>query len=278
MALMTNIYEKARYVAPYEWLINMNIQEWDLAKANISILRSLNLISEDQYQSYLVMPKQNREVAIGCLRRDNPNIEAGYQQGIVMARQLFFDINSIEQENVLYIDNDSITTVHSWNDRRAGYIRGEINPYLNFRIKNRYTSLYRINEIDFLYFSDGTSEKYRLKNINQERIESTHSGYFLDFLLATAYSVQRYGILDSLNMIKETYKKYVNRELPIQYYREFNSGNRYKVASTPNYIYYSDIGADINTVDIYHNSSIIRLFYKILMKEYFRQIKKNPRT
>ena len=274
---MTNIYEKARYVAPYEWLINMNIQEWDLAKANISILRSLNLITEDQYQKYLVMPKQEREVSIGCLRRDNPNIEAGYQEGIVRARQLFFDINNIDQENVLYIDNDSITTVHSWNDRRAGYISGEINPYLNFRIKNRYTSLYRINEIDFLYYSDGIQEKYRLKNINQEKIESTHSGYFLDFLLAIAYSIQRYGILDSLNMIKQTYTKYINRELPLQYYREFNSGNRYKVASTPNYIYYSDIGADINTVDIYHNSSIIRLFYKILMKEYFRQMK-NPRT
>ena len=277
MALTTNIYEKSRYVAPYEWLINMNIQEWDLSKANISILRSLNLIDEEQYQSYLVMPKQNREVAIGCLRRDNPDIEKGYQEGIVYARRLFFDINSIDQENVLYIDNDSVTTVHSWNDQRAGYIRGELTPYLNFRVKNRYTSLYRINEIDFLYFSDGKDERYRLKNINQERIEKYHSKYFLDFLLAIAYSIQSYGILDSLNMIERTYEKYVNRELPVQYYREFNSGNKYKIAVTPYHIYYSDIGADVNTVDIYHNSSIIRLFYKILMKEYFRQIK-NPRA
>jgi hypothetical protein len=277
MALMTNIYQKARYVAPYEWLINLNIQEWDLAKANISILRSLNLISEEKYQEYLIMPKQNREVAIGCLRRDNPEIEEGYQQGIVTARQLFFDINSIEQENVLYIDNDSITTIHSWNDRRAGYIRGQINPYLNFRVKNRYTSLYRINEIDFLYYSDGKEEKYRLKGINQSRMEESHKGYFLDLLLAIAYSAQSYGILDTLNMIKQSYLKYVNRELPIQYYRVFNCGNKYKIASTPYYIYYNDISADINTVDIYHNSSIIRLFYKILMKEYFRQIK-NPRA
>jgi hypothetical protein len=277
MALMTNIYQKARYVAPYEWLINLNIQEWDLAKANISILRSLNLISEEKYQEYLIMPKQNREVAIGCLRRDNPKIEEGYQQGIVMARQLFFDINNIEQENVLYIDNDSITTIHSWNDKRAGYIRGQINPYLNFRVKNRYTSLYRINEIDFLYYSDGKEEKYRLKGINQSRMEEFHKGYFLDLLLAIAYSAQSYGILDTLNMIKQSYLKYVNRELPVQYYREFNCGNKYKIASTPYHIYYNDISADINTVDIYHNSSIIRLFYKILMKEYFRQIK-NPRA
>jgi hypothetical protein len=248
----------------------MNIQEWDLAKANISILRSLNLISEEQYQDYLVMPKQQREVAIGCLRRDNPSIEAGYQEGLLMARQLFFDINELEQENVLYIDNDSITTVHTWDDRRAGYINGNINPFINFRIKNRYTSLYKINEIDFLYYLDGSTEKYRLKNINQEKMENYHSGYFLDFLLAIAYSIQVNGILDSINMVRDTYRRYVNREMPIEYYREFNAGNRYKIASTPYHIYYSEIYADRNTVDISYNSSIMRLFYKILMNEFFK--------
>ena len=33
------IYDKTRYIAPYSYLINKDIQEYDIAKANISILR-----------------------------------------------------------------------------------------------------------------------------------------------------------------------------------------------------------------------------------------------
>ena len=179
--IQTHIYEKSNYDAPYEWLINCNIQEWDLAKANISILRYMNMINDDDYNRLLEAPKQQREVEIGCLRRDHPEIEKAYQEGIVYARQLFFDTNSLEQENVLYIDNDSITTVHPWQDTRANYILGKLNPFLNFRVKNTYTSLFRLNGIDFLYYQSGQLERYRTKNVNQIKITATHKGFLLDF-------------------------------------------------------------------------------------------------
>ena len=276
MAILTPIYEKVRYVAPYEWLINHNIQEWDLEKANISILRSLDLISEEEYQRYYHMSRQEREVALGCLRRDNPRIEEGYQKGIKAVRQLFFDANSLEQENVLYIDNDSITTVHQWRDPRASTLYGQLTPYINFRVKRRYTSFYKLFGIDFLYYSDGFDEVFRLKNVDDAKLRRSHSGYFLDFLLAAAFSAQNYPILDSIQMVRQTYTNYSALSLEVPYYRELNARNQYKLLTTPFYTYYSDMlsESDKDKVDIGYNASIIRLFYRIFMKEYFRKAKR----
>lgn len=276
MAILTPIHEKARYVAPYEWLINLNIQEWDLEKANISILRSLELITQEEYERYYHLPRQQREVELGCLRRDNPRIEEGYQKGIKAVRKLFFDANSLDQENVLYIDNDSITTVHQWRDPRASILHGHLTPLINFRVKRRYTSFYRLFSIDFLYYSDGMDESFRLKNVDEAKLRSTHTGYFLDFLLAAAFSAQSRPILESIQMVRETYTNYSSLLLETPYYRELNPRNQFKLATTPFYTYYADMLADKDKgmIDIGYNASIIRLFYRIFMKEYFKRIKK----
>lgn len=264
------LYEKSRYIAPYDWLINKNIQEWDLRKANISILRSLNLISEDEYQKYYLMPRNQREYIIGCLRRDNKEIENGYQYGILESRKLFFEKNSIKDENVLYIDNDSITTVYDWNE--TNNIDGKINSLLEFRLKNTYTSFYRLFMIDFLYYNLGNEEKVRFKNIDESRLKILHKDYFIDFLLSTAYTAQNSNILDSIDLIKNVYDDYCNHRLDLGYYREFNHMNKYKLCSTDYYVYYADnvMEKDRPYIDISHNANIIRLFYKFFMNEYFK--------
>ena len=273
--IKTHIYEKSRYDAPYEWLINYNIQEWDLAKANISILRYMNMINDDDYSRLLETPKQKREVEIGCLRRDHPEVEKAYQKGIVYARQLFFDINNIEQENVLYIDNDSITTVFSWQDTRANYILGELNPFMHFRVKNKYTSLFRLNNIDFLYYQSGQEERYRTKNINQEKIVATHKGYMLDFILSVCYSAQNKPVNETIQLLRDMFNQYTSLTLPLEFYREFNNMNKYKILPTHCATYYADTikETDKQYLDISYNAQLIRNLYKIFMTNHFRQTK-----
>jgi hypothetical protein len=64
---MSNLASKARYIAPYEFIINRSIEEWDIEKANISVLRDTNFFTEEQYEQYRAMDKKQREVAIGYL-------------------------------------------------------------------------------------------------------------------------------------------------------------------------------------------------------------------
>jgi len=266
------LYERATYMAPYEWLISKRIQEWDLKQANISILRSLNILTDEQYTYYQNIPKQQREIEIGIMRK-NKDIEAAYKSGLIAAKQAFFTQNNLQEPNILYIDHDSITTVHNWRDMTATNINGYISPYIQFILKNTYTSFYKLPMMDFLYYNTSSHESFRFKGIDDYKLRSIHKDYFIDLLLSIAYSAQTNSILDTLNMIKNVYALYCNKQMNLNYYREFNPEGRFKILITQFNTYYTDIidESHRHLIDISYNTSILRLFYKIFMTEYFRQ-------
>ena len=266
---LTNLYTNFRYVAPYTYLTHYYIYEYDIEKANISILYSYNVISKEQYDYYYNLPKKEREVSIGLLIRNNPDISSILKSGITEARRLFFLLLQLYDENVLYIDNDSITIISN-NPYPDQYI--QISDIVRFKLKNIYTSYYKLYNIDFLYYNDSYKENYRLKNTNQDKLTKLHKDYFLDFLLAVAYDGQfNMNKLSIVMMIKNFYLQYTKRLLPIEYYREFNSTSRYKIIDISNYSdYYIDAIDQVyyNYIDISYNASIIRSLYKIYVKEY----------
>ena len=115
-----------------------------------------------------------------------------------------------------------------------------------------------------------------MKNVDDSRLRQNHTGYFLDFILAAAFSAQNNPILDSIQLVRDTYNSYATKSLDIEYYRELNPMNKYKMMNSQYYTFYSDnlSEAEKEYVDISYNASIIRLFYRIFMKEYFRQVKR----
>lgn len=269
------LWENIRYIAPFDWLISKNIQEWDLEKANISVLREANIIDDKEYNHLYNLPKYDREVTIGYMRR-NQEIENCMKNGITEARRLFFELNNIKDENVLYIDNDSITTVHSFRDMSAGYIKGQVAPYLNFRVKNKYSSFYRLQTIDFLYYTNGVVEQFRLKNVNDQKLKQEHKGYFMDLLLSIAYSAQTSNIENTIDMVRSIYQQYVNRELEVGFYKEFNQQSMFHVLNTEYHNYYSNTANsfDMDLIDISFNAKILILLNRIFMTEYFKRKKR----
>ena len=107
-----NIWDNDRYIAPYDWLISKEIQEYDISKANISILLDMNLISKKQYEYYKNLPKDKREIYIGLFLRDNPSISKSLSLGFKEARRIFIQSNDIQEQDILYIDKDSITVIN----------------------------------------------------------------------------------------------------------------------------------------------------------------------
>ena len=276
MNLKNHLATKSRYIAPYEFIINRTIQEWDIEKANISVLRDMNILSEKDYKTYKAMDKQKREVAVGCLIRDNPELYKSLATGIAEASDRFFSIMNIESEDVLYIDNDSITIIKpiTYNNTKPV----QIGNKTRFRTKNRYTSFYRILFIDLLYFNDNIEEKFRLKNVNDEFIRFKHNGYFLDLVLAIAYTAQN-NVYDALQMVSNMYKQYTNLELDLGYYREFNSISKFKITGSEYSLYYADnpMVNHMQYIDISYNATILRLLYKMLLKEYYMRLAKERR-
>lgn len=272
MQLLSKLYEKNTYVAPYEYLIDKTIREYDLEKANINILIEEGLISKSQYDYYAALPKRQREVEVGILQRDNPSILSGLKRGFVRAREEFFRVNAIEDSSILYIDKDSITTIEQARTYfGVGTMQTRLSEYLNFRLKNEYTSFYRVFLVDFLYFNDGNTESFRIKNAS-ERVPLKHMHYMMDLLLSIAYSGQSSRVLDTLQMIKSTYCSYTSGELDPNFYREFNQRSRFKLKSNSTaFQYYSDVLIDdLDLIDKTFNMDIIRLFYRYYMNEYFK--------
>lgn len=256
----TQIWVNDRYIAPYEWLISKDIREYDISKANISILLDLNLISQKQYEYFKSLPKKKREIKVGLFLRDNPSISQSLSYGFKEARRIFIQSNDIRDEDILYIDKDSITLIN----RLPKYTK--ISDHIEFVNKVSYTSFYRLFGIDLLYYNDNIVEYYRLKGCNDERLRQLHSKYILDMILSFAYNAQYEDIRSMIYMVKNCYMMYVSRSMDIGYYREFNHISKYKfIDNSGVYTYYVDDldnSIDRSMIDISYNANLIRQFYK----------------
>jgi hypothetical protein len=258
------LYEKTLYSAPYQYLINRNIQEYDISKANISILLDMGYIKKEDYDYLYNLPKHQREIKVGLMMRSDQNMIKVLNHGFIKARQLFFEQNSINDMNVLYIDKDSITLI----DTSIKTI--QVSDHIKFVPKSSYTSLYRLGQIDFLYFNNGRDESYRFKYVNQEMLEKYHAGFFIDFLLFIAEEAQIKSSVECINIVRNFYNQYVSKSLDIRYYREFNQICKYKVLNS-NYYLEVDDSSISEIVDISYNARVIQDIYKVLCNEYFKE-------
>ena len=264
------IGDKQQYKAPYLYLINMWLKEYDIEKANISILYEEGILSDQEYQKFYHMEKREREVSIGCLLRDNRNLISILQNGMKKARNTFLLENHIEDSDVLYIDNDSITVIQPKMNTNKEYIT-QFNR-INFRLKKVYSSFYRLKDIDFLYFNDGVKEDYRIKYANSKDMIEKHKNGFLEFLLTICNEAEMGHVLNPLQMIKFTYCKYVRHELSADFYREFNIKSMFRLKPGLSFVYYTDIpsGYNMNYVDISYNAYLFMELYKYFANEYFK--------
>ena len=269
---MSNIslWKKANYAARIEYVIDNMIREFDISKANISVLRDANILSEEQYQYYLRSPRMERQVAIGKLQGSNPEITNILKDGITNAKKVFMFSNSIQDSEILYIRNDAIAVI---GPRVINNLI--ITDRVSFRESARYSSFYRFNAIDMLYFYDQVTntERLDLKGLGDEGV-ALHRPFMLDFLCELFYCAQIDGIQQAIPLIQNFHKNYVNMDLPIEYYRELNSQSKYKLLSDTSM--YSSVYLDYATeyhkryLDMSYNEALLRHFNRIFASIYFR--------
>ena len=100
---MNHLWDKDRYSAKIEFIIDNFIREYDITKANISVLRDANVLSEEQYMYFMSAPKMEREVAIGKMQGSNTKITEILKSGIKNAKRVFMESNGIQDSEILYI-------------------------------------------------------------------------------------------------------------------------------------------------------------------------------
>lgn len=272
--IRSNLYQRSSYLLDIDFLINNTIYEYDLSKANISILRESNIISEDFYCKMYNANKNKREVTIGKMIRKDRRIGEALEAGFVQARQMFFDANDVEDNDVLSIKKDAIFLL-----RPANYTHF-LNK-LDFVQKNLYTSFYRIpaSRLEFYYSRHPVTheEKLDVKGLGKLQIP-LHEQYMLEFL-SVLFFIAETDILDALDTITRFIELYKRREVDLGFYRTFDPNSKFVIASSVNAFDrfladYLTNETDKQYLDISYNLTILQELYKIISKQYFLMTRK----
>lgn len=265
------LYEQTNYLADIDYLLSVYIREYDISKANINILFKYGVITKQQYDQYYVMDRQVRQISIGMLLRERPEVNEILRNGIQEAKRCFFEANNIQEQDILSIKNDAVFIIN-----KIPTVTKFDN--IEFSMKNIYTSYYKLDNIELYYFFDIVSglEKLDVKGINDEKLK-LHKGYFMEFLEVCFNSAQTYPLEETIDIVTSFYIRYINLELEPQYYREFNSLSMFRLKAISDY--YNSMGVpdidddQLSNVDIIYNLNLIRILHQIYSGLYFSRKK-----
>lgn len=262
------LWSKVNYDAPID-SYNGFIVEYDIAKANISALRSQNIIDQSLYEKLYNEEKHTREVYVGYMVQQNPDLYKSIQKGIIEAKRLFFAENTILDDEVIAIHNDSVIVKSQ---------RKMVTDFGLYRFKNKgeYTQYLRLaKKIQLFYRYDMTtdSDMVEIKGISQEKL-NLHRQPFLEFIINMQYMLSSAPITDTLTEYNNYLEQYMSNSLPIDHYRELNAENGFRViAGNRQYILDNARQEDIDIVNKQWNFGVLRDLGKVIHTIYFNTVK-----
>lgn len=162
----------------------------------------------------------------------------------------YLEPKKIDPEKILYFDDYKLVL----NDIELDDDNLKVDEYDNF---------IRIGEFILMTKQDMFGMKQAIVGLDPHNIE-LHKDYFIALIFKIMNMVSKNNTQLTIDTLLEFYRYYVNRELDIEYYREFNLQSKFKVSSM-NYIYYIDSEPiDVKSLDISYNEKVIRYIASLI--------------
>ena len=256
------LWERIRYSAPVDFLIDSRIVEYDIEKANISVMLDKGVISNKDYEYYANMPKKQREVTIGNLMIKNKGLHSIIKDGIEEARHILFDTLNLNYTNVLSIRNDAVFVIFQGIDPKLESI--QVSPHVRFRRKGEFRSFYRLGRNKEMYYDYDPLTKKEVLEVKGLGAHSVyiHKDHMLKFLQDLFYTVLVNGPGPALEVLNNFYYNYISMQVPIDFYRRLDSGARFDMKQQS---YFATFQADKLTIqdprliDPSYNAKILNL-------------------
>lgn len=227
--MISTLYERHYYRNKNIFILTSTpIIEYDMKEAGFSLIREYKLLSDKTIEFLLTKDKLYRTIFIGKERGKNKDFSKRLTESFVKARKLFFENNQVEDKDIVTIHNDAIFLNKVCNITQFG-------EFIDFRVKHQYSSYMYISmkevsipiELEMYYSKDELS----IKGIDDESLKKHEDGMIniinrIFYLLETSpkHLVYRY--------IRDIKDKYVKLELPVNYYREFNTESLFNVPNS----------------------------------------------
>lgn len=199
----------------YVYLKNVKISEYDIRSAGLSVLKFKKVLKESELKDLENMDKHKRTVKEGLLQRSNPKIAETIVETLGDVRKAFAYLNDILPQNVISIKKDAMFLVNVTPQTTT------IKDIFEFRKKSTYTSYLRIDKKEF-YYSSSTAA-LDTKGFSSESIEK-QKDFLLKDISGFLKSSEKLDAASLYRFLKTYRTKYLNRELPIETYRELDTG------------------------------------------------------
>lgn len=215
----SELFSKYQYTCPLT-IIQNRIIEYDIRAANISALRSSGRIKQETLDKLTMLDKTSREITVGKMIREDPEIGKIIKRGIKRAREMLFESNNIQDSEVLSIKNDAVFII----GRRLKHTKF---GYYEFVPKNTYSMYMNIDKVELYY--DRKRDTVDIKGIRDEVVEEQDHQNGMIVFLSTVFKMLIQGRKQDLrSYIIQFTEDYKSKKLPVQYYRELNSFNVYR--------------------------------------------------
>jgi hypothetical protein len=163
-------------------------------------------------------------------------------------------LENIESEKILYLDECNLVL----NNIDLDDDNLKVDEYDNF---------IRVGEFILMTKQDMFGMKQAIVGLDPHNIE-LHKDYFITLIFKVMNMVSKNNIQLAIDTLRDFYRDYVNGELNIGYYREFNLQSKFKVSSM-NYIYYIDSDlVDVRSLDISYNEKVLRYISSLIWGVY----------
>lgn len=165
-----------------------------------------------------------------------------------------YHLDKIEPEKILYLNDYNLVL----NDIDLDDDNLKVDEYDNF---------IRVGEFILMTKQDMFGMKQAIVGLDPHNIE-LHKDYFIALIFKIMNMVSKNNIQLAIDTLRDFYRDYINGELNIEYYREFNLQSKFKVSSM-NYIYYiySDL-VDFKSLDISYNEKVLRYISSLIWGVY----------
>lgn len=261
------IISKKEYLIPSRY-VSGRIIEYDMKAANISVLKNSNLLTDDQYTFLANLPKAIREKEVGLMERKDPSIYTSIAAGIKEAKLEFAGFNKLIPEQILRVANDAVY-INSVTDLKFT----KFGDYIEFRPKNEYNVFCKLGTVVVLCrFDPDGNIHIDIKGIGKNDVY--HKDFMIYTIMSTITLIERAGVKDAIDYLYEICEAYLRLDLPVGYYREFNSDSlfrfKYNIGgmNTCATAVYETSKPDL---DINYNYAVLRELWSILVEQYTLQ-------
>lgn len=256
------IIEKVNYSNPIRY-ISGNIIEYDIKAANISMLYDANIITREYYEYLSYIPKNMREREIGLMELKDPKIYECIAAGIKKYKLLFAKANNVKEREIVRVANDAVYI------NRSLPLSNTVFGNIVFKVSSPANVYMKLLDLCiFAYIPINGNLSLDIKGIN-DKVLYLFQNNILNIIGTVIYLVERSNIQDAVSYLSGILDDYINKRLPVEYYREFNSNAMYNIiVDSKCYYIMQDYGFSIDDLDINYNLYILRELWGIILEIY----------